>query len=55
METQHHFLILAQNTMYMGCKGATYVYTCCRYVRARICGKILFLALGIAKRDFKSA
>jgi hypothetical protein len=38
--------------MYTGCNGATYVYTCCITVRARICGKILFLALGTAKRDF---
>jgi hypothetical protein len=41
--------------MYVGCSGATYVYTCCIIVRACICGKILFLALGFAKRDFKSA
>jgi hypothetical protein len=41
--------------MYMGCNGATCIYTCCIIVRAHICGKILFLALGFAKRDFKSA
>jgi hypothetical protein len=41
--------------MYMGCNGATCIYTCCIIVRACICGKILFLALGTAKRDFKSA
>jgi hypothetical protein len=41
--------------MYMGCNGATYVYACCIIVRVCICGKILFLALGTAKRDFKSA
>jgi hypothetical protein len=40
--------------MYAGCNGATYVYACCIVVRARICGKICFLALGIVKRDFKS-
>jgi hypothetical protein len=39
--------------MYVGCNGATYVYTCCIVVRAHICGKMLFLDLGIAKRDFK--
>jgi hypothetical protein len=41
--------------MYTGYNGGTCVYTCCIAVRACICGKILFLALGIAKRDFKSA
>jgi hypothetical protein len=41
--------------MYAGCSGATYVYTCCTIGRAFICGKIMFLALGFAKRDFKSA
>jgi hypothetical protein len=41
--------------MYAGCNGTTYVYTCYIIVRARICGKILFLAMGTAKRDFKSA
>jgi hypothetical protein len=41
--------------MYVGCSGATCVYTCCIIVRERICGKILFLALGFEKRDFKSA
>jgi hypothetical protein len=41
--------------MYMGCSGATYVYTCCNIGRACICGKIMFLALGFEKRDFKSA
>jgi hypothetical protein len=40
--------------MYAGCNGATYVYACCIAVRVHICGKICFLALGIAKRDFKS-
>jgi hypothetical protein len=41
--------------MYVGCNGATCIYTCCIIVRARICGKILFLAMGIAKWDFKYA
>jgi hypothetical protein len=41
--------------MYANCSGATYVYACCIIVRARICGKILFLALGFEKGDFKSA
>jgi hypothetical protein len=41
--------------MYMGCSGATYVYACCTIGRACIRGKIMFLALGFAKRDFKSA
>jgi hypothetical protein len=41
--------------MYVGCSSATYVYTCCIISRACICGKILFLALGFTKRDFKSA
>jgi hypothetical protein len=41
--------------MYTGCNGATCVYASCIIVRARIYGKILFLALGFAKRDFKSA
>jgi hypothetical protein len=36
--------------MYMGCNGATCVYTCCIIVRVHICGKILFLSLGTAKR-----
>ena len=35
--------------MYVGCNGATYVYTFCIFVRAHICGKIFFLALGIIK------
>jgi hypothetical protein len=41
--------------MYAGCNGATYVYGCCIIVRAHKCGKILFLAMGFAKRDFKFA
>jgi hypothetical protein len=41
--------------MYMGCSGATCIYACCTIGRARICGKIMFLALGFEKRDFKSA
>jgi hypothetical protein len=41
--------------MYMGCSGATRVYACCKISRERICGKIMFLALGFAKRDFKFA
>jgi hypothetical protein len=41
--------------MYVGCSGETCVYACCIIGRACICGKIFFLALGFAKRDFKSA
>jgi hypothetical protein len=41
--------------MYAGFNGATCVCACCIVVRACICGKICFLALGIAKRDSKSA
>jgi len=41
--------------MYTSYNGATYIYTSYIVVRARICGKIQFLALGTAKRDFKSA
>jgi hypothetical protein len=40
--------------MYAGYSGATYVYTCCVVGKVRICGKFIFLALGFAKRDFKS-
>jgi hypothetical protein len=40
--------------MYAGCNGANYVYASCIIVRIGICGKILLLALGFAKRDFKS-
>jgi hypothetical protein len=39
--------------MYTSCNGATRVYACCIVVRARICGKIQFLALGIAKRGLQ--
>jgi hypothetical protein len=39
--------------MYMSYNGATCVYTCCISVRACICGKIQFLAMGNAKGDFK--
>jgi hypothetical protein len=28
--------------MYVGCRGATYIYACCLNGRALICGKILF-------------
>jgi hypothetical protein len=41
--------------MYTGCSGETYVYTCYIIVREHICGKILFLSMGIAKRDFNPA
>jgi hypothetical protein len=41
--------------MYVGYSGATCIYTCCNIGRARICGKIMFLAMGFAKRDFKYA
>jgi hypothetical protein len=40
--------------MYVGCNGETYVYACCIAIRARICGKICFLALRIAKRGTSS-
>jgi hypothetical protein len=40
--------------MYVGCSGATCIYACFYISRACICGKIMFLALGFAKRDFKS-
>jgi hypothetical protein len=36
--------------IYMGYNGENYICACCITVRARICGKILFLALGIAKK-----
>jgi hypothetical protein len=39
--------------MYMGCNGATCAYTCCIVVRERICGKICFLALVLAKRGLQ--
>jgi hypothetical protein len=41
--------------MYTGCGHANCAYTCCTIGREHICGKIMFLALGFAKRDFKSA
>jgi hypothetical protein len=41
--------------MYMGYSSATCIYACCTIGRARICGKIMFLALGFSKRDFKFA
>jgi hypothetical protein len=41
--------------MYVGCNGATIVYACCIIVRARICGKMLFLSLGNTKMELKSA
>jgi hypothetical protein len=40
--------------MYTGCSGATCIYACCNIGRACICGKHMFLALGFAKRDFRS-
>jgi hypothetical protein len=39
--------------MYTGCNGATRVYKCCIVVRANICGKILFLALGISRNGLQ--
>jgi hypothetical protein len=39
--------------MYTGCSGATYVYACCNIGNACICGKIMFLALGFAKKGFQ--
>jgi hypothetical protein len=39
--------------MYVGCCGETYIYASCTVARAHICGKIMFLDLGFAKRDFK--
>jgi hypothetical protein len=41
--------------MYMGFSGVTCIYACCIVGKVRICGKIVFLALGFAKRDEKSA
>jgi hypothetical protein len=41
--------------MYVVCSGVTYAYTCCTIGRERICGKMMFLALGFEKMDFKSA
>jgi hypothetical protein len=41
--------------MYTGFSGATCVYAYYIIVRVHICGKMLFLALGFAKRDFKYA
>jgi hypothetical protein len=41
--------------MYAGCSGANFIYACCIIVRVHICGKILFLSLGFAKREFKFA
>jgi hypothetical protein len=41
--------------MYVGFNGATYVYACCIAIRAHICEKKQYLALGIAKGDFKYA
>jgi hypothetical protein len=43
------FLFWVQNPMYVGCNGETCIYTCCKFVRVRICEKILFLSLGSAK------
>jgi hypothetical protein len=41
--------------MYMGCSGEKCVYACCNIGRVCICGNIMILDLGFAKRDFKSA
>jgi hypothetical protein len=41
--------------MYTGCSGATYVYTCCILGKVRICGKLVFLAMGFVNRDDNSA
>jgi hypothetical protein len=41
--------------MYADCSGATYVYACSNIGRVHICGKIMFLSLGFAKRYFKYA
>jgi hypothetical protein len=41
--------------MYVGFNGETCIYACCIAFRVHICGKIQFLALGTAKRDFKFA
>jgi hypothetical protein len=49
------FKFWAKILMYAGCNGATCIYTCCIVVRVHICGKIMFLAMGFAKRDYKSA
>jgi hypothetical protein len=44
----HIFLCMLAN-------GTTCIYTCCIVGKVHICGKIVFLALGFAKRDYKSA
>jgi hypothetical protein len=49
------FQFWAHFPMYVGYSGATYIYACCIVGKVRICGKIIFLALGFVKRDFKSA
>jgi hypothetical protein len=41
--------------MYTGCNGATCIYAFYTIGRACICVNIMFLSLGILKRDFKSA
>jgi hypothetical protein len=41
--------------MYTGCSGATCVYACCIVGKVHICGKIVFLVVGFAKRDEKSS
>jgi hypothetical protein len=39
--------------MYTGCSGETYVYACFNIGMAYICGKIMFLALGFAKKGLQ--
>jgi hypothetical protein len=39
--------------MYMGCSGATCVYACCIVGNVCICVKIIFLALGFAKKGLQ--
>jgi hypothetical protein len=39
--------------MYAGCNGLTCIYSCCIIVRACICGKMLFLVMGFAKKGLQ--
>jgi hypothetical protein len=41
--------------MYVSCSCTNCVYACCTIGSVCICGKIMFLAMVFAKRDFKSA
>jgi hypothetical protein len=55
METRYFYIILGTFPNVCGCSGATCIYACCIVGKVRICGKIVFLALGFAKRDDKCA